>query len=490
MSTEQTPAGDARRVASLLDDFSNKTTMHGCQYVSRSSSGGLPVRLTWLGIVVAVFIANSVHLGLLINAYFQYKANVDVYFSDAKPEYPAVVICNTNPIRTSFVEDPQMVQHLRPSITLDWLFSANNRSYVRDVIGHPADYLKLYADGEELDASHWKLFLDQNYYNCYFLDNLNVTKDVKVLKILANVENKRDLRLYSQPSFHYQFYPGDGVIVALFERRIMPPRKDELLTAGNVPFVGGKFAPVGHVLKIDLTQSVRKSPGPPYVDCTKTATLDHFNYSYSQLGCLNECKAKFFIEKCSCMQERYQVPVSDETLRYCFNHRYCDVSTLPAACNQTKQTDFIRDCVEKLFCSHCKEKCTYNVYQPIYNISPVSKSYVETNIARTRMIYGCSSVGLGVTCYLRPPYEHLTIHQWAAKHMAAIEISFRDNKVEVWETKPAMTPVDLMSRIGGTMGLYLGISIVTVFEVTKLLANVCGLCFTMANHESVITDFR
>ena len=59
-----------------------------------------------------------------------------------------------------------------------------------------------------------------------------------------------------------------------------------------------------------------------------------------------------------------------------------------------------------------------------------------------------------------------------------IEISFRDNKVEVWETKPAMTPVDLMSRIGGTMGLYLGISIVTVFEVTKLLANVCGLCFT------------
>ena len=93
------------------------------------------------------------------------------------------------------------------------------------------------------------------------------------------------------------------------------------------------------------------------------------------------------------------------------------------------------------------------------------------------MIYGCSSVGLGVTCYLRPPYEHLTIHQWAAKHMAAIEISFRDNKVEVWETKPAMTPVDLMSRIGGTMGLYLGISIVTVFEVTKLLANVCGLCF-------------
>ena len=40
------------------------------------------------------------------------------------------------------------------------------------------------------------------------------------------------------------------------------------------------------------------------------------------------------------------------------------------------------------------------------------------------------------------------------------------------------------------MGLYLGISIVTVFEVTKLLVNVCGLCFTMANHESVITDFR
>ena len=112
------------------------------------------------------------------------------------------------------------------------------------------------------------------------------------------------------------------------------------------------------------------------------------------------------------------------------------------------------------------------MYEPVYSSLPVSDSYIESNALRFG-VGACGSVGYGIFCDMRGHYENMSINEWAAQHLVAIEISFRDNKVEVWETRPAMTPVDLLSSVGGTMGLYLGISVVTVFEVIDFLIGVC-----------------
>ena len=106
----------------------------------------------------------------------------------------------------------------------------------------------------------------------------------------------------------------------------------------------------------------------------------------------------------------------------------------------------------------------------------VSESFIESNQDKLKVAKSCRSDGRGLLCELRAPYENMSIYDWAAQHLVAIEISFRDNKVEVWETRPAMTPVDLLSSVGGTMGLYLGISVVTVFEVSSLLVKICTAC--------------
>ena len=115
------------------------------------------------------------------------------------------------------------------------------------------------------------------------------------------------------------------------------------------------------------------------------------------------------------------------------------------------------------------------MYEPVYSSLPVSDSYIESNALRFG-VGACGSVGYGIFCDMRGHYENMSINEWAAQHLVAIEISFRDNKVEVWETRPAMTPVDLLSSVGGTMGLYLGISVVTVFEVSSLLVSICTAC--------------
>ena len=64
---------------------------------------------------------------------------------------------------------------------------------------------------------------------------------------LASATGAIETRELCQPPFHQQFYLEYGVVVALFERRIMPSTKDERLIACNMTFIGGKFAPVGRV---------------------------------------------------------------------------------------------------------------------------------------------------------------------------------------------------------------------------------------------------
>ena len=59
--------------------------------------------------------------------------------------------------------------------------------------------------------------------------------------------------------------------------------------------------------------------------------------------------------------------------------------------------------------------------------------------------------------------------KWARQHFVEVEINFNDHKVEVWEEQAAMTLVDLAANIGGSMGLYLGISAITVLEIVMFL---------------------
>ena len=309
MAAQRTTSSSSSKttIAGLLERFVSKTTVHGCQFVS-SGSGPVPARLVWVTVLLTVLTVNSLHLGFLISEYFEHKTNVNVHFADEKPVYPALIVCNTNPVRRAFVPPRYFFyEYLSPSPRQ--FFWHTDPSFIRDEMGHKPDYLHVYADDVEIDATNFKLFLDQNYYNCYYLDNYNVTvESVQQIKIFADVDLKQKT-LSGLPFFlHDQFYPTDGLIIAMFDSGIMPPRRDSVLFENGMPFEGGKFAPVGSVLSIELKQSVRKSPGPPYVDCTENARLEHFNYSYSQLGCLNECKAVYLIDDCACVESRFQVP--------------------------------------------------------------------------------------------------------------------------------------------------------------------------------------
>ena len=70
-------------------------------------------------------------------------------------------------------------------------------------------------------------------------------------------------------------------------------------------------------------------------------------------------------------------------------------------------------------------------------------------------------------------YAFLSTDQWVKEHVVILDVLFADDSVEVWQTKPAVTKADLAANIGGSMGLYLGISVIGVTEVLVLLVSLC-----------------
>ena len=68
-----------------------------------------------------------------------------------------------------------------------------------------------------------------------------------------------------------------------------------------------------------------------------------------------------------------------------------------------------------------------------------------------------------------------TVEQWVKKHFARVNIYFTDTEVESHEQVPSVGMADLWSSIGGVLGLWAGISIITVVEIINLIYNVLAV---------------
>lgn len=116
---------DAKETAaSICQEFTQSTTLHGIQYVFKRSSK--KKRIIWL-LCLLVFAACYVHFMLvIIVSYFSYDviSHIRLINQDVA-QFPAVTICNFNPIRKDYVEKNNLQKLLslfsaEPFTKADW----------------------------------------------------------------------------------------------------------------------------------------------------------------------------------------------------------------------------------------------------------------------------------------------------------------------------------------------------------------------------------
>uniref|UniRef100_A0A914LTB7 Uncharacterized protein n=1 Tax=Meloidogyne incognita TaxID=6306 RepID=A0A914LTB7_MELIC len=198
-------------------------------------------------------------------------------------------------------------------------------------------------------------------------------------------------------------------------------------------------------------------------------TLDE-NLPYSLLKCKTICLAKYFYERCGCspfiynIEEYFSVCTPYDTYK-CINYgRNITTKNQTDENNEEEEDDY--SLVEELpTCTECKMECHRSVYH-IYNSYAQGFSQSFLSWIQKKKI------------------------EWTPKHVhsnfVAINIFFRDICYTEYKQIQSVGMTEILSDIGGNMGLFLGMSLVSVIELATFLWKITWIFISKKRREHMI----
>ncbi|CAH3163758.1 unnamed protein product [Porites evermanni] len=178
---------------------------------------------------------------------------------------------------------------------------------------------------------------------------------------------------------------------------------------------------------IALSEKRYKNLEKPYsTNCSKR-TLATF-HTYTIAGCLYECEAEMVIKDCNCRPSGYKEKVSQM-------HACVTEGELVCVSNVSDYLD-IQSC-------ECEVPCNQTKY------------YTEVSYSKF------PSPGTARVLQLRGYTRDL---QYQRDNLVLLQVGFKSLSYEMQEQKPAYDSNTLFGDIGGSMGLFLGCSLLTICE--------------------------
>jgi len=212
----------------------------------------------------------------------------------------------------------------------------------------------------------------------------------------------------------------------------------------------------GTSTRIILSKNSWKKEPSPYIDCINDLTTiesypsqtfkDSFsqNKTYSYFDCYNTCYFNFIKLKCNCCLDRHN---KDERVCYVsFDIIEKDIECIiNNSIEFSKNPLYLRDC-------DCPFECerTFYTYLTSYSQFPTlqySSYLLESDLIKRK-------------------YPNITYEQ-LKKSVARVQIFYDEMKETVIEESVKTEISDLISNLGGTLGLFLGLSFLSLIEFVE-----------------------
>ena len=205
---------------------------------------------------------------------------------------------------------------------------------------------------------------------------------------------------------------------------------------------------------INLRKKIINKLKKPYSDCeinldeinSSSSELvqifNRLNYTYRQNDCLNICYQKLLVQNCNC----FDFAVSG--INY-FNTEVKSCSASEISCIESifqHQTDNYYDTCRK----YCPKECNSIEY-----LFDVSFSEYPTDVRLRRIV-------------VDNPY--LKGYQELKNKLLKVNIYFNKLSYEIINESPAVSIPSLLSNVGGTMGLFMGFSVLSFCEICELFS--------------------
>ncbi|XP_073505578.1 acid-sensing ion channel 5 [Phyllobates terribilis] len=451
------PCAEERR--KFNHDFAVSTSFHGLHNIVKSNSTGTSGqirRVLWSAVVMIFVIAALTQVYIRVINYFSWPTttSVTVQYMD-KIEFPSVTFCNLNRYQTNAVNNLSIAFLMWNIVSTVLHFSNSGENF--DSLQEVIDFLQLNQNFSIKDFTKNHGFYINNrtllkcnffgipcypedfkhvfteYGNCYTFNqdpakpHKRVSGSGRGLSVLFDI---KQTEFTDDPSLGYV----DAGITFVIHSPKIPPRFDGL----------GLHCPAGMHAHASIKHFKTITQEHPWGECNPALVLA-YEEVYSTYGCLQECKSSYIQKECGCLP--FLLPGIGKE---CDLHRFYNC-VYPSLFQLEKE----ELCTVGTYNSTCPVPCEETDYPAIlsYSTFPSDKAadYLSTKLNKN-------------ASYMR-------------NNLVYIDIKYHELNYKITKQQKALSSTELLSNVGGQMGLFCGASMITIIEILEfLLTNFFWLC--------------
>ena len=462
-----------------------------------TSAVGIPhmVRAENLGLKIMWYISYLIGMGFTVYLitqniidYYGYDVTTKSRILNARTmDFPRVTICNFDPfITNSSITFLANVIKTDPDYA-DYNVSLSDLELVNDYILYEADFQpKALFAAKNADSTikaafgyDYSTFIfscsyggsfcknrtdfeylsiyDYQFGNCVSI-NVNKTKPIMKSKTAGQKYGLQLEMLVGKADFYDSFNKGTGIKVFIHNQTTY-------YSDGEAIDVS-----VGTETNIELTRVYSENLKDPYSDCKidsnttpKDVNSEYYsafikqNMTYRNIDCSGLCYQNNLLKNCKCIDpfENYFDIFGNATVsRFCyFGSDEENTPDYKCYLNLTTAGDLDGVCSDL-----CPKECSKISFQSTTSFSQYPSNSYEGNLLDKYSVLNSFSKSL-------------------TEKILKLNIYYQDMSYQSVTESPAITLVGLISNIGGTLGLFLGIAILTLVEFVdmfiKMLIHMC-----------------
>jgi hypothetical protein len=481
---------------SVTNDINLRTKIKTAAYewILTSTSHGLPsiFRVDKIYLKVFWFICFLTSTGVCsflvagyLKTYFQYKFVVSTKLYNQLPtDFPAISICNLNPYyknrSISFINKVLQKRKVTVLLTLNTLSSNDTPNKLSNLalniikgeatvqltaaerasLGFYLDNMLITCSfaGVNCDTTDFFFFQTFDYGNCYTFNSGKFANGSSApIKSISNAgpSTGLQLELFSGDPDEELFIQRRGFYVVVHNQSVTPLMENEGIHVGS-----------GMQTNIGISRKFYLKLPYPYSSCIEDATsssssdselykaiLDGLKQkSYRQKFCYKLCYQKIIVETCYCYDPRYPNPWLT------FNNTNITFCAEPGMrkCLETQKLAFQMEKISSNCALDCPPECVKLTY--------------DTSVSTAVYPVDFYLKWLKLQTVLTSKISNKTaLEDQIKKSITKISFFYNDINYIQFTESASLTWDTLLGNIGGQLGLFIGISILSVVEMFEIL---------------------
>ena len=490
---------EENKIKKVGEEFCKVTSAHGVSHLIYEKQTKL--KLVWLIITIVGFSMNAFHVSMLVEQFLRYPSEEVSRVIYSTIEFPSVTVCNIQPFSLSerdkidknltskyrywdqitdeYFKD--LMTHYNITEESEQLFNRlkqpvgfyENIGDEVSILGHKKQdfIIGCTFGGHYCTAANFTHFIDPNFYNCFTFNGGGHNKQLKSRSTGPQEGLSMILYLESdngQDDFEGIYHTFSTVGNAAGARiEIHYPN-----TRPNPTDNGFDVSP-GFSTSVGIEVEKKHRLDEPYGPCYEHNFTETSKFVYSSLECLLQCKQRFILEKCGCVSIIDFIPpiLPEIKENYCgyFNPDQEETFFRNVQCEYeytevfTTEADIMEQC-------NCEPPCHETFYSKSISFSYWPLDFVQKHFYELYVLNHSQGQN-------HKAYRNLSKYNWSdlvqtgmiRKNFARVNVYFSELAINEFTQTKTYELHNLWSDIGGTFGLWIGVSFITWCEFIQLV---------------------